>query len=264
MKLGYKYYRKKREDKRIEAIVYLAFLALFVIYYYREVILKALIVIAGIACIITILYLIFKAKPTNQLIPKVKDTGVKIVITEEDHITRKNENNPKVQEPLTQPTKNKEQIEPTQNSLHVNEYVQKMEKSFFNQTAKKRPNYQDNKKRGNDYEIHVGRYYENQGYKVIYNGLLKGKKDGGVDLTAENAHETLLIQCKAWRTAEMKRRYVVEFMGNCSTYLMDNPHYKEHNVKRVFVTSSEKRELGLDKYLIQHTGKIEYIIMPFE
>jgi restriction system protein len=260
--MGYRYYRKKREDKRIEAIVYLAFLALFVLYYYRETILKILIVIVGIAFIITILYLIFKAKPTNKPIQKDKDTGVKIVITEEDHITRKN-NSTKVHESSTQPINNKDGTEPTQNSLHVNEYVCNMEKEFCKQPVKQRPSYQENKKRGDDYEKHVGRYYENQGYKVFYNGLKYGKKDGGVDLIIENGHETLLIQCKAWQS-EIKRRHLVEFIGNCSTFLMDNPHLKEKNIKRVFVTSSEKSELGLDKYLIQHVGKIEYIIMPFE
>lgn len=260
--MAYRYYRKKREDKRIEAIVYLGFLALLVLYYYREAILKTLIVIAGIAFIITILYLIFKLKPTNKPIQKDKDAGIKIVITEEDHITRSNGNNAKVHE-----TVNMQSItsETTQNSLHVNENIQNMEKRFFNQIARKNPSYQEKKKRGNAYEMYVGKYYEAQGYQIDYHGLKYGKKDGGIDLIAENEHETLLIQCKGWnQTIEMKRRYVVEFMGNCSTFLMDNPHLKEKNIKRIFVTSSEKSELGLDKYLIQHTGKIEYIIMPFE
>ncbi|AHJ12429.1 restriction endonuclease [Sulfurospirillum multivorans] len=254
--MGYRYYKRKREDKKIEAIVYLIFLALFVMYYYRETIIKALNIIFGLAFVIAILYLIFKPKSTNKFTQEVRDSDIKIVVTEEDHVTRKNENNIKVHEPLN--------TQSIQNSLHVNENIQSMEKTFFSQMANKKPSYQERKKRGNDYEIHVGKYYESQGYKVIYNGLLNGRKDGGIDLLAENEHETLLIQCKAWeQTIEMKRRYVVEFMGNCLTFLMDNPYLKEKNIKRVFVTSSEKSEFGLDKYLIQHTGKIEYIIMPF-
>ena len=257
--MEYRYYKRKREDKKIEAIVYLIFLALFVLYYNREVILKPLIVIVGIALAITILYLIFKAKPTNQPIQKANDSGIKIVVTEEDHVTRKNENNVIVHEPLnTQSIKN----EATQNSLHVNKDIQNMEKTFFSQIVKKRPSYQENKKRGNDYEIYVGQYYETKGYKVFYNGLKNGRKDGGIDLLAENEHETLLIQCKAWQTAEIKQKHLKEFIGNCTTFLEDNPHIIK-NPKRIFITSSEHSERGLDKYLKQHIGKIEYIIMPF-
>ena len=231
--MGYRYYKRKREDKKIEAIIYLIFLALFVIYYYRETIIKALNIIFGLAFVIAILYLIFKPKSTNKFTQKVRDSDIKIVVTEEDHVTRKNEN------------------------------IQSMEKIFFSQMASKKPSYQERKKRGNDYEIHVGKYYETQGYKVIYNGLINGKKDDGIDLLAENEHETLLIQCKGWRTAEIKQKHLKEFIGNCTTYLEDNPHLKEKNTKRVFITSSENSERGLDKYLTQHIGKIEYIIMPF-
>ncbi len=250
------YYKRKREDKKIEAIVYLIFLALFVMYYYRETIIKALNIIFGLALTITILYLIFKSKSTNKPTQEVRNTGIKIVVTDEDYITRKNENNIKVHEPLN--------TQSIQNPLNVNKNIQSIEKTFFSQMASKKPSYQERKKRGNEYEIHVGKYYERQGYKVIYNGLINGKKDDGIDLLAENEHEILLIQCKGWnQSIEMKRRSVVEFMGNCSTFLMDNSHLKEKNIKRIFVTSSEKSELGLDKYLIQHAGKIEYMIMPF-
>ncbi|WP_060825424.1 restriction endonuclease [Sulfurospirillum cavolei] len=259
--MAYKYYKGKKEDKRIEAIAYLIILALFFMYYYRETIIKVLSIIIGIAFIIVLLYLLFKPKFIKKSIPEVNNVGVKIIVTDEDHITRRNEKNTTVHEPIKRQSINKET---TQNSLHVNEDIQSREKIFFSQISRKNPSYQEKKKRGDAYEMHVGKYYETQGYQIDYHGLKYGKKDGGIDLIAENEHEILLIQCKGWnQTIEMKRRYVVEFMGNCSTFLMDNPHLKEKNIKRIFVTSSEKSELGLDKYLIQHVGKIEYIIMPF-
>lgn len=150
-------------------------------------------------------------------------------------------------------------------TLHVKPEIKNIEKQFFiHQANIKTPKttYQENKKRGNDYEEFVGKYYERQGYKVIYHGLEQGKKDGGIDLIAENEYETLLIQCKAWQKAEVKQKHIKEFIGNCTTFLEDNPQ-NNLKVKRIFVTSSEKSEKGLDKYLIQHVGKIEYIIMPF-
>lgn len=161
--------------------------------------------------------------------------------------------------------KTSEDVEKKENTLHVNPEIQNIEKQFFNHqknSISTKTSYHENKKRGNDYEEFVGKYYERQGYKVIYHGLEQGKKDGGIDLIAENEYETLLIQCKAWQKAEVKQKHIKEFIGNCTTFLEDNPQ-NNLKVKRIFVTSSEKSEKGLDKYLIQHVGKIEYIIMPF-
>ena len=135
------------------------------------------------------------------------------------------------------------------------------QKESLHVKQKTRPSYQENKKRGNDYEEHVGKYYERIGYSVIYNGLTKGRKDGGIDLIAKNDFETLLIQCKAWQKAEIKQKHLKEFIGNCTTFLEDNE--MDGKIKRVFITSSENHEKGLEKYLKQHVGKIEFIIIPF-
>lgn len=267
--MGYRYYKKKRENKRIEAIVYLIFIALFLIYYYRESILKILIVIIGITSIITILYFIFRKKYNEKPITKENELNEKRKKIQKYYELDKQEekdNQPLIIKreipPFQGIIKEKIEIQKTNDeSLHVNQNIQNMEKQFFNQLSRKRPSYQENKKRGNDYEIYVGKYYEKQGYKVLYHGLKYGKKDGGIDLIAENENETLLIQCKAWQTAEIKQKHLKEFIGNCTIFLEDNPINKK--IKRVFITSSEKSELGLNKYLIQHTGKIEYIIMPF-
>ncbi|MDD4506829.1 MAG: restriction endonuclease [Sulfurospirillaceae bacterium] len=158
-----------------------------------------------------------------------------------------------------------EEIIKEEKPLHVNQSVQNIEKQFFNhqKNTTTRPSYQENKKRGNDYEQQVGEYYEKIGYKVIYHGLNKGRKDGGIDLIAENSYEIILIQCKAWKNAIVKQKHVKEFIGNCAIFLEDNPQ-NTTMIKRHFVTSSETEDHALSKYLIQHRDKIQVIIMPFQ
>lgn len=150
-------------------------------------------------------------------------------------------------------------------TLHVNQKIQNMERQFFNHqksTYKPKTSYWENKKRGDDYEEFVGKYYEKQGYKVTYHGQERGRKDGGIDLIAENESETLLIQCKAWKTATVKQKHVKEFIGNCTIFLENNPKI-EKKTRRIFITSSETEDRALTKYLHEHWGKIEFIIMPF-
>ena len=150
-------------------------------------------------------------------------------------------------------------------TLHVNQKIQNMERQFFNHqktTYTPKKSYWENKKRGDDYEEFVGKYYEKEGYQVTYHGYERGRKDGGIDLIAENENETLLIQCKAWKTATVKQKHVKEFIGNCTIFLENNPKI-EKKIRRIFITSSEKEDRALTKYLHEHWGKIEFIIMPF-
>lgn len=51
---------------------------------------------------------------------------------------------------------------------------------------------------GHQYERWIGKSLENDGYKVLYTGILYGTDDRGVDLVAIKNHDVYLIQCK-WR-----------------------------------------------------------------
>lgn len=64
------------------------------------------------------------------------------------------------------------------------------------------------KQLGDTFEIYVGQLYENEYFLVIYNGLIKGLKDQGVDLIAiplpsDARKEIHLIQCKNWLSSTM-------------------------------------------------------------
>lgn len=51
---------------------------------------------------------------------------------------------------------------------------------------------------GHQYEYWIGKSLEDDGYKVLYTGILYGTDDKGVDLVAIKNRDVYLIQCK-WR-----------------------------------------------------------------
>lgn len=52
---------------------------------------------------------------------------------------------------------------------------------------------------GRYYERLVGYHYEKNGWKILYNGALKGLKDKGIDLVGTRGNEKIIIQAKGWR-----------------------------------------------------------------
>lgn len=51
---------------------------------------------------------------------------------------------------------------------------------------------------GRKYELYIGRLLENDGYTVLYTGIIYSTEDNGVDLVAINDNAIKLVQCK-WR-----------------------------------------------------------------
>lgn len=62
---------------------------------------------------------------------------------------------------------------------------------------------------GRIYEAKIGAIYEGKNYTVDYNGIEKGKEDGGIDLIATKGKEILLIQCKHWAAyKQIHKKYI--------------------------------------------------------
>ena len=61
------------------------------------------------------------------------------------------------------------------------------------------------------FEQYIGEFYRSQGYQVEETGL--GGADGGIDLVAKRGSETLLIQCKHWRSNKVGVPVVRELLG---------------------------------------------------
>ena len=120
-----------------------------------------------------------------------------------------------------------------------------------------------NKQKGDDYERQIGRFYQQQGYKVYFKGIKEGRRDQGIDLIAYKGREAILIQCKNWENTQIKQEHLRIFLGDCTAYLEQNQKiFAKKNVSRVFVTSCENLDYGVKKFLEENS--MEYRIIPYE
>ncbi|MCI7411309.1 restriction endonuclease [Helicobacter bilis] len=120
-----------------------------------------------------------------------------------------------------------------------------------------------NKQKGDDYERQIGRFYQQQGYKVYFKGIKEGRRDQGIDLIAYKGREAILIQCKNWENTQVKQEHLRIFLGDCTAYLEQNQKiFAKKNVSRVFVTSCENLDYGVKKFLEENS--MEYRIIPYE
>lgn len=92
--------------------------------------------------------------------------------------------------------------------------------------------YKEKKKKspweiGRDFERYVGYKYENDGYKVIYNGAKEGLEDLGRDLIASKDKEMLIIQCKYWnREKTIHEKHIFQLYGTMILKSIEEPNKK--------------------------------------
>lgn len=101
-------------------------------------------------------------------------------------------------------------------------------KIFFSKLSKeaKKKRYiklmEANKAKGNKYEAEMGKIYEYKGFKVIYNGIVNGKKDGGIDLICKKDDEVkLLVQCKNYSEEKSINHEMIKVFHSNATKYMD-------------------------------------------
>lgn len=142
----------------------------------------------------------------------------------------------------------------------------KKPKKYSYKTYKQYSNFdnaQANKQKDDKYEQQILKLYKKQGYKVYPQGFIKGKADGGIDLIAYKGNEALLIQCKNWEYSQVKQEHLRIFLGDCTAYLEKNHKiFAKKNVRRVFVTSCENLDYGVEKFLQENN--LEYKIIAYQ
>lgn len=70
---------------------------------------------------------------------------------------------------------------------------------------------------GRRYERYIGYLCEIDGYKVDYNGIKKGVKDGGVDLICSKRKELVIIQCKCRdEQGQIHENTILQLIANLS------------------------------------------------
>lgn len=96
----------------------------------------------------------------------------------------------------------------------------------------------DSNIKGREFEEHVGELLERTGWEIDYNGINKGKKDGGIDLIGKKGNETSLIQCK-YRGNTNHIHYeneINQLYGALQAYRHDHPNERS---KASFITTGQ-------------------------
>lgn len=139
------------------------------------------------------------------------------------------------------------------------------------------------KEKGDRYEKYIGTKFEKNGDLVIYNGLIMGYQDGGVDIAAISVDCNIinLIQCKHWRQRALEINDIEDVyskLSNCSFDFLNlsarniNEHLyrkKENDTIESFIliARSNLKNFTLQKTLYISSDRVvnldigEYLIM---
>jgi hypothetical protein len=76
------------------------------------------------------------------------------------------------------------------------------------------------KEMGDAYEKEIGKAFECKGDFVIYNGLIRGFYDGGVDLIviSPNSQSINFVQCKNWQKKNMEYQHICDVYDKLANY----------------------------------------------
>lgn len=119
-------------------------------------------------------------------------------------------------------------------------------------------NYKTKKELGNEYELQIGRYFKSLNFKIYYNGINNGKKDGGIDIIGWNSEKVLLIQCKNHRS-QINQDLLRKFIGDCKIYEEKNKYkIKDREIKRIFASNSTA-DYGADRFLNENRNILEFL-----
>jgi len=89
---------------------------------------------------------------------------------------------------------------------------------------------------GEQFELAIGSWFEQDGWTVSYTGIERGVNDGGIDLIAKRDGMTFLIQCKYWRANRIiYEKHINQFHGAIETYRADHP---DEPVQAAFYTTA--------------------------
>jgi len=141
------------------------------------------------------------------------------------------------------------------------EYI-KLSEEERNQKALNR--YMNSRKKswqiGRDYERFIGYKYEMRGYKVYYEGIVKGFDDLGRDLICIKDNEIEIVQCKCWaKYKTIHEKHINQLYGTVVKYYIEhkemvNPKGKLNlfpeminsgEIRATFVTSTKLSDTAM-------------------
>lgn len=97
---------------------------------------------------------------------------------------------------------------------------QEQERSLESQYIRNDKETDPLKEIGDAYEKEIGKEFESKGDFVIYNGLISGVADGGVDLIviSPDSQSINLVQCKNWHKMKMEHHHISSVYDKLTNY----------------------------------------------
>ena len=114
------------------------------------------------------------------------------------------------------------------------------------------------KMKGDAYEKFIGKKLEEKGELVIYNGLIRGMEDRGVDIISLSSREEVinLIQCKNWTHMKMELSHIKEIYIKLTLYTLDFHQLDAQTINTYLHSKKEKNEIDATIDEARHYGKI--------
>lgn len=148
------------------------------------------------------------------------------------------------------------------------EFITKEKKEFKKYSEEEKKEYAKKMKelkiKGKEYEEFVAGYYKLEGYEIYLNGIIKGKKDKGIDIICIKDNELILIQCKNWKEDskyKINHEKLKAFVGCCTEYINENKLFHK-NIKLKFITSNYILDNSGKKFL-EESKTLQYEILKF-
>ena len=118
--------------------------------------------------------------------------------------------------------------------------------------------------KGTDYERFIANQYELKGYKVSLHGILKGKKDGGIDIICTKDNQMIFIQCKNWESHhrwKINHEKLKSFIGSCTEYVNENRLFGKE-FKFLYMTSNDILDNSAKAFL-KNSKTLKHQIISF-
>lgn len=184
---------------------------------------------------------------------------------------KENDEQEEFEKKFSQYEKNKDNKEIVEKEYNNNE---KKEKEYNQYYEKKKDIYDyfekayrtktlSKKELGEQYEKQIGKYFEKMNFRIDYNGINNGIKDGGIDIIAWGFKKVLLIQCKNHKS-QINQELLRKFIGDCKIYEENNKYkIKDKEIKRIFVSNSTA-DYGADRFLNENRNILEFLRIQAE
>ncbi|MDD3854092.1 hypothetical protein [Sulfurimonas sp.] len=158
------------------------------------------------------------------------------------------------------------------------EKIIQQERSYESQYTSNNNKADPLKEMGDAYEKEIGKEFESKGDFVIYNGLIRGVADGGVDLIviSPDSQSINLVQCKNWHKMKMEHHHInsvydkltdyasnINIAGFLGIYLFKYPvalqehlHYKKERDEIANILKASKNYTNIRKTLYIATEQV--------